>query len=331
MSKILLNIGLHKKTAYLAVSFFAFAPATLIFSPVISSEAVFNLLLMTALYCTMKPCSSVAQRYRNFSFASFCLGCLFLTRSTGLIFYVSILIYMFLKPNILLVPKVKRTYAWIAWVLPFALVLSWQLSFNINHYGRYSVSASTWSSFLLLTGTNRVSKGGFSRADADLVGFSGKHLLPPEEASAKALGLAKERISSDPVGFIKFALTDKIKRLWGTDAQSLYQAVATPSTFYMRYRRDFIQPILANIIDCFYLISLVLALGFIIRSARHQSWEFLTIAVLPMASLAFLHIFVEVQSRYHVPFMPYLYTFAASSTSFLTEKVHLCSAHKEPA
>jgi hypothetical protein len=68
---------------------------------------------------------------------------------------------------------------------------------------------------------------------------------------------------------------------------------------------------LSRICDSFYLLSLfifVFTLPFLIFRLEPSV---LALCFIPVAMLAMLHLFIEVQGRYHIPFMPFAYTAVA--------------------
>jgi len=309
--KALINFKFNRRTAIFSTLFYGIAPGTVFFAPVLSSEAIFNGLILLNLFLLSEYRSS--KKIIFLFYISIASGLLFLTRSNGLVFFIAYLVYIFLtteKCKLLLAKSLLIS------VIPFMLILSFQGLLNYHYGNRLSISASSWSSYNLLVGTNKESNGGYNVADHELAGFSGDNKVSLSEASSNARRIAYERIMEDPIGFVKFTLTYKMARLWSIDSQSIQWATARPPI------RDDMQsqgilPVLRVITDAYYLVFLLIMplflLSVLAKKVAHQiTPNILLLLLLPLALLAFLHLFIEVQPRYHVPFMPFIYTFAVS-------------------
>ena len=129
--------------------------------------------------------------------------------------------------------------------------------------------------------------------------------------------MAWERIDADPFGFLGFALTNKLNQVWGEDAQALHW-----STIRSPLRKDWnergLATVLKNLINSYWVFLLgSAALGtvvFIRRSGRleHEVWlRAAMLIALPCLLLALSQIFLDVQARYHMIFMPFIALAAA--------------------
>jgi hypothetical protein len=125
------------------------------------------------------------------------------------------------------------------------------------------------------------------------------------------------RFADDPVGFVAFAFTDKLARFWGSDGFSVdwptdrsprRQALEDGGVIAAAFR----------LADAFWLalnltaaIALLSHLPWRRRRAAPFPTQLTCVAVLPMLLWSFIHIFVEVQPRYHIPYAPLLSALSA--------------------
>ena len=205
----------------------ALCPAFLVFSPLISSEAVFFLLSALCAWLISKHLREgdpVPYLYVVMGIVS---AALFLTRPNGaLALMVCLAVTCVSRVNRLGKDDVsdanpdrrrsRHPLALSATVL-IAFFSIWfahgELS-RINGLG-FEVTPSPWGAFNLLIGTNFDSEGKYNHEDLELVGYDRKGVPPSSEQNSRALKIARERIVSNPLKFVGFALTDKVGQLWG--------------------------------------------------------------------------------------------------------------------
>jgi hypothetical protein len=167
-----------------------------------------------------------------------------------------------------------------------------------------------------MVGTNRATRGVYNTEDFALAGY---RTLSFEEASRNALRIGIERITIDPVGFVAFAFTDKLEELWGTDVSSV--ELPTDLSPKQRALADAgVIPVARRLTDAFWLFLILTAAFSLIwcmasprRRAERLPGELTCVVVLPMLLLSLLHVFIEVQPRYHIPYVPLLCTLSALS------------------
>ncbi len=93
------------------------------------------------------------------------------------------------------------------------------------------MSASRWGAYNLLTGTSKDNSGGYSVKQLELAGFRGHNQVSHEEASQRAIQIARNRIFEKSVDFIEFALTKKIRRLWNGESHSITWSLAKSPSY----------------------------------------------------------------------------------------------------
>ena len=310
--KALTNFGFEPRTASLAGLMYALAPSTVAYSSVVSPEAVFNLFLLAAAYAL-----SLAYRQREHSLAfvaasSVCFAFLFLTRPVGLFFLLGAALFVLYSLGPSAAGKGRRhARLLIALGSPFAVIVLLNAAVNYPALGAFRLNPHGGGAANLLNGTNYATKGTYSQDDMELAGFQGPNPVSWKEASANATRIALSRISSDPVRFFSFALTDKVTSMWGSDTHGLYWSLqASPHLQRMQSSGQY--DAMARLTDAFYLLSMlsfVAALAFAVF--RKVPAMFLVPWLLPLLVMAALHVFIETQGRYHIPFMPFVYSAAA--------------------
>jgi len=309
----LASFGIHDATAKTAALMYGFSPSVVFFAPLITSESLFNCLIVVCLYV-----SSRYHRHAELRTAA-ALGAagafLFLTRMNGGAFMIAFALYVVVWPG-------ERRQRW----LPLASLLATFLfvvflnAYGTSRYtGQFSLLPSKWGAYNLMAGTNRLSRGGYNTEDLALAGFTGDPALSHAEASRNALRIGIERITTDPFGFMAFAFTDKLMHFWGTDVACVdWPTNQSPKRQALVDAR--IIGLAHRLTEAFWLflnLTAALALVWCLASPRRRAERLpdpLTcVVVLPMLLLSLIHIFVEVQPRYHVPYLPLLCMLSAMS------------------
>jgi hypothetical protein len=278
-------------------------PGVIFFATVVSSESVFMFFLMFNFYLISKLKNGQLSRIDT-SLLGLSLSLLFLTRGGGIAFIIPFLLYYI--GNCFFSKKHYTIF-----IISILTPLMFQLNLNIKFEDRVSISTSHWAPYLFMVGTNENSNGGYSLNDLELAGFRGSNKVPIEEAKNNAITIALDRIGSDPLRFIAFSLTTKIKYLWRTDSQSiLWGTNRSP-------KKDLLTNVISvgtGLLDSIFLLIKTTALFYLLwmlvqyREILHNksvlSFHLLILGSLTL--LALLHIFIEVQTRYHTPFIPFL-------------------------
>ncbi len=285
---------------------FALSPCILSYTPVISSEASFFLMTCACLYFLVSYLKTLKNIHCILLGVSGAL--LYFSRGTGAGFFIaacfSILVPGLCHPS----EKARKSkssakQALIALalvVLSFTSVTAGYGFLHLMSAGRFTMSSNSMGPFLFLVGSNQESSGGFNRDDFHLAGYD---TLPREQANRKALEIARQRIFSDPGGFFAFAMTTKIERLWRDQYFAWKWCVAKSP------ERDKVARMFKNSVvkatNAFYYVILWGFFLWTLRSIFRGGAVDLLVA-LPVLMIVTLHIFVEVQERYHLAIYPFL-------------------------
>jgi 4-amino-4-deoxy-L-arabinose transferase-like glycosyltransferase len=305
-------------TAKTAALVYGFSPSVVFYAPLITSESVFNFLIVLCLYVLSRYHRRAALRTAAALGATSAL--LFLTRMNGIAFMIAFALYVAVWPG-----EMRQRLAPLASLLATFLLIVILNAYATSRYtGHFSLMPSTWGAYNFMVGTNRVYNGGYNTEDLALAGYPA---LSQEEASRNALRIGIERITTDPLGFVAFAFTDKLKRFWGTDGPSVEWPTHQSPTREALVDTGII-PLAERLTQAFRLfLNLTAELGLIWclasprRRAERLSDQLTFVVVLPMLLLSLLHVFIEVQPRYHIPYLPLLCTLSALSLSVLGKRL----------
>ncbi len=246
--------------------------------------------------------------------ASVFFAFLYLTRPVGLFFILGAVLFAVLLP----LPGTgrpvrRRSRLLLALTGPFAVIVLLNAGVGYQATGEFRLQPARGRRGQPIERDEPCDEGHLQpgRRQRDLAGFQGPNAVSWKEASANATRIALSRISSDPVGFIRFSLTDKVTSMWGSATHGLYWSLkASPQLGNMRSSGQY--EAMARLTDAFYLLSMlsfVAALAFAVF--RKVPAMFLMPWLLPLLAMAALHVFIETQGRYHIPFMPFVYSAAA--------------------
>ena len=318
----------------------AFCPTFVVFSPVISSEAVFFLLSAVCVWLISRHLTARGP----FPYVYIALGivtaALFLARANGALALVLCVLVIGTGRIRSLVEIEQRDPVHQSWSFrhPLALCAIVLVAFSLVWlaYGYLSwltgqgfqVTSSKRGSAYFLFGTNMDERGRYNVADMELAGYSGEGKLPVALANDRARRIAIERIKTDPVGFVTFSLTDKVVQLWGREYSLYVWALGDDERrdelFRLRSRIDTptlsiitesvanssqplslrVWPFVFLSLDGVYRITLLLFLLMLIRTIRRPS-SYLILGVVAFL-LSVPHILIEVQPRYHLAMTPFI-------------------------
>jgi hypothetical protein len=203
-------------------------------------------------------------------------------------------------------PAPTRRHAFgalLAFVLAFGLVLLPVLYHNVKRHGEFTVSTSAYGGWSVWVGTNQEYGGLWNPEDWEAL----RHLTPGDIwQDSKAAGrLGIERITSDPLGFGALAVR-KFGAMWAADDYGAVFALDRDAERIARHA----WVILAS--QVLYAAVAILATAALIRSRRAPGDLSVLVAALTL-TVTVLHIFVEVNDRYHAYLVP-LYIAVAAPT-----------------
>ena len=320
----------------------ALCPTFLVFSPVVSSESVFFLLTAVCAWLTARHLTGRGPFPYLYILLGIATAALFLTRANGLL---GLFICIFAigagwrgsPANIgegAIISKfqsVRHPLALCSIVVATFLVvwfahgyLAW-----LSGHG-FQATSSPYGSVNLIIGTSFHAEGRFNNADLELAGYKGANKLPFAQANEKARRIALERIEKNPIGFISFALTDKVAQLWGreftlylwalgdeqriNELNWLYFLSAAPGlpvseviesvTHESQPLNLRVWPLVIVSLDGVYRVTLLLFLVMLAREVRRPS-KLLVLGLIVLL-LSLPHIIVEVRPRFHMAMTPFI-------------------------
>ena len=296
----------------------AFYPAFLAAAAVPSSEAVYFLLTGTGVWALTKAFASSGNRRLAYAaLTGLAVGALYLTRMNGLV---------------LLLPCGFVLMAWARdgprrdgprrdgrrrdgqWNSTSALtglgslvagvavvILAFGCLSAVKGDG-FATQPSPHGELNLLFGTNQSTNGGYNEIDQMLSGYASDDPEVRARAPDKARELAWARIRDDPLGFVWFAVTDKVGHLWGREHAVIGRSIGPPERHqYVDYR-----VLVAALwsVDGAYRITLLLFVTGLVGQVVRPGRAVVLGGIVLLYSLP--HLLIEVQPRYHLSMAPYV-------------------------
>ena len=337
--KTLRNLMVDERKARFACAGLALCPTFMVFSPVVSSESVFFLLSAVCAWLISRHLTQRGPFPYLYIFLGIATAALFLTRVNGLLGLIVCIITIGAGWRASLTTTEEGTFISISRSVRHRIALCTIVfvSFFIVWFAHgylsqlsgegFKVSASQGGALYLLFGTNVEAKGQFNLADRDLVGYRGKNNA---DINRRALKIAIERIEKDPVGFMSFALTDKMGQLWDREYRLYLWAIGdvertgklnwphflsvSPAVRFSEVVKSItdeslplnlkVAPFAIMSLDGVYRVTLLLFLIMLAREVHRPS------KLLVLGMIVFLlsapHLLVEVRPRYHMAMTPFI-------------------------
>jgi 4-amino-4-deoxy-L-arabinose transferase-like glycosyltransferase len=319
LTRLAQAVGLSPASATLAGLLYALCPAILCFSPLPSSESLFSLLLLLSLWTGVRAIQSPSL-LTGLLFG-LTLGAAQLSRSNALLFVAPLGLVFLLR---LLTPPLRQHRLQVAAITALALLLPLlvQLYLNVSYNHRVSFATSPYGAYNLLAGTSRDSLGRWNQADVYLSGYDQIIDRRPESlarAQAKAVKLAMQRVTDQPLSFLGFALTKKLRVLWSGDPDAIFWSrggYPAPSDPRWLHAIKLACEVYAVLFLLFTLLGVLLLLRDSFRPDAKQRWGLLVLCW-SLLLVAASHLLVEVQPRYHWPLYPLMAILAAYGSSRL--------------
>lgn len=164
----------------------------------------------------------------------------------------------------------------------------------------------SYSGFNLMIGTNQKSSGMFNNDDFSIIE---KNNYDIEKVHSEARKIAIDRITSDPAK-LPGLFYRKIDKLWGNENYGYYWSTSptgksAAENTVKSYPRAFY-----GISQAFYILIIIMAVCSCFYSLREKDYDAL-IFLMIFGGIFLSYLFLEVQSRYHLPVMPLLIMFGA--------------------
>jgi hypothetical protein len=267
-----------------ALWLFALAPAQILMTSVLASEAPYGLLLMLAVWLAVRLGS------RRFAAALAIGGVLAASdyvRATSPALIPAFAVLPFVASV-----RLRVATAWAAALaLAFLLVLVPVVAWNLQRQGVLSISPSNYGGWSLLVGTDPAHNGQYNAALINVVG--GTPGTP--EFDQRAGQIAIERLRAKPLQFLELAVK-KFPLMWAIDNYGVFYTMGTASN-------SDASASLLLLSQAAYLATVGLALAGLWR-VRGAVPPAVTTMILILATLVVVHSFLEVEPRYHAYLVP---------------------------
>jgi hypothetical protein len=228
------------------------------------------------------------------------------------IVYTLFVFFPILKEHFVLNKLRKGIFLIFVIVTPVVTLLSYQVYSNKKHNGTTSILTSDIGPWNFYVGTSKAHAGTYNQEDKALCDSLGLKVMTK---------MAIDRIMVDPIDYVRFAFSDKVKSLWNTDTYPLYCYIQIVSFDQNKLKQSVFQ-VISILIDPLYYICLILFfiyLTYVLINGFNLIDKIFVVSFIP---ILLLHVFVEVSSRYHNPMMPAIYFGAIiSMTVILPEQL----------
>lgn len=119
-------------------------------------------------------------------------------------------------------------------------------------------------------------------------------------------------------------MTDKLRRLWQSDMGYSQTWAIGASPISGELDRIGATSFLLRIGDALYIVGMYASCYALVAAIRRRALDFSTewlLVVIPAVCLSVIHVFLEVQPRYHSPLMPYIATAMAFTVTTLHSRI----------
>ncbi|RLS33751.1 MAG: hypothetical protein DWH79_06410 [Planctomycetota bacterium] len=301
---IVLRASSDRRAALMAAALLTFCLEHLLYVDVLGSDTLFSVLVLAAVWlASQKQEASFGCQF----IAGGLLGLSQWVRPTAPIFLAAMAIGMLARTGQPI--AFSRRLLSVAFVMAGAVVpMGAIVALNLSTLGVPSLSPSQMGGASMMIGTNIATAGTWSAEDASLYHDEicqkevPAGVAPAIYRNQLTKEVALKRIAADPIAFTAIALSRKMQSLWGEPA-ALSWPLSTP-----RIVRLFKYQWIAAGANFQYAVCALLMVSAALRVksvvvGRDPALIGLLVAALG-STLA--HAFLEVQSRYHFAFVPFM-------------------------
>lgn len=288
---------------------FALWPAQIMFCSVLASEHVFIVFFVLGIWMFTGFYDRIngTKGYGLMFITGAVLALAQLVRPISTLLFPVFVLYLFffvqfkegIKQEIL-----KRCAVLIAGILGFAICL-FAVSLPIQKMTGIPVWKSS-SGVNLLIGTNSESLGMFNKEDFSIIE---KYNYDYDKVHKEAARTAIERIKSNPVQFIKLACRKFIIQ-WTDEGYGFYWSTLETGADSIGKRITDSRRVFYAISQSYYFFILAFVMVGLLLIRRNNLYK-TTVFLLIFEGIAAAYTFLEVQSRYHFPVVPFFILFAA--------------------
>ncbi len=299
-----------ERTGRFASIFFALWPAQIMYSSVLGVEHIFTPLLVLSFGLLVILEKSIQNKKTAYSISiviGIIIGIANFAKPISIIFFPIFLFYLFVfikAQDILIKSCITKLKILILAVLSFAVC------FMLICYPYSKVTGvPLWKSssgFSFLIGTNYNTSGAYNANDSLILKeFNFNY----EKVHKESMDRAINRITSYPKQFLML-IEKKIIIQWSDDSFGQYWSTNNieDSSFITMLIKNHTTWFLA-VTQLFYLVVLLFCILGVLYSIKNSVYSSI-IPLLIFLCLFAIHIFLEVQSRYHYPAMPFLFIMA---------------------
>ena len=290
----------------------ALYPAFVVYSPVVSSEAVYFLLSAILAWLISRHLAGRGPFPYLYLGMGVVTAALFLTRTNGMLSLVVCLAVLSMgraafsledkeSAEIPDTRRFRRSMAMYMAIIVSFVAVWFSFVYMSSLYGpELRITASPWGTANLLFGTSFDSSGRYTVSELELAGYAGDDPLTRAEANERAREIALERITGDPAGFARFALSEKVAQLWESE-RILYDWASGGRKPGEKLE---VRTLAVAGLDGVYRTTFLLFLVLMLREIRRPG----PLLALGVAALIFSlpHILVEVKPRYHLAMTPFI-------------------------
>jgi len=299
------------RLAGLAVAVF---PSLAMHAPLPSSEAVFAVLLLAMVRSAMRLIDPAHAAGRGGTMRAGALlgvgtAVLHLTRNTGIVIgaWIFVVALLWVRAS-----WRTRAASFALYAACLAALLAPQVVYNYRTYGYFSIQSSKYGALNLLLGTTSAGAQTSPRARSEILR---KYPFNDEtwpEVSKQIRRDAWAPVREHPAAFLHFALTTKFDAMWCSDR---YAADT------LRWKKQGDRRALADAVDRWgrradgFYIAAVLAAALGLCMGRYRDTGYGALVAIAGGVLGFvflLHVFIEVQPRYHVAIVYFLAVLAGA-------------------
>lgn len=303
-------LGFGNRVGRLAALMYALSPVLIAYSPLVSSEAMLLLMVVPGVTLYLKATSERSTPLWLFGVSGGLLGLGYLATAVGGFFAIGAAITSAARAAD---SRQRRDFLTLG-VLVAAMALAplAQTGLNLAYEGRLSPTTSKNAAMGLLTGSNRECKGRTCPQDLELVGFTGPNQVDFDEASERAMEVVISRWTSDPLGLLYFAATTKVSEMWENESHILGWAVRG-SPHLETWDESGTLRLMRRTVDAYFIATLLaIPVAVVVVWRRRLKLPSHAAAVcIGLLGTAGIHMVMVVQQRYHLIFLPFIFTFLA--------------------
>ena len=308
---ILLSTGCSERNSLYCALLYCFTPALIFYSPVISYEGPSILIYLIAFFFGIKI-YSVQKNIYFFMFGMF-FSLSFIARLNSLLIVgpILILIFFYLKNK-----KFSRIKFYGSFTAGIIIPIFLQIALNYYYENRLSLTSNNLSTLfysVLITGTNIEYSGTYNTLDI--------HNIPENMGVKEYFNLIINRIFYNPSEFYKMSIGSKLSSLWDGDGFSVFWSnfhipPVQRDNIYFYYKLATIGMVTMIITVLFVSITFIYNFFNVYQKEVTIHTILLRSLLLSLTLLSILHIFIEVQGRYHLMAYPLIVLSLGSSLNY---------------